>query len=280
VNRACLVGLLAATVLAGGLVQVPGDASHQAAADPGPELGERVFVLSMEGNAFNGETWPDTPLLEAYAGEELTFLVLVPPRAEMHTFHLHGHPWEDPGQDRTIDTVMLDPGESHAFRVTAGLEAGHAGEWLYHCHVSEHFAAGMWGLLKVYPYAMQVDGPLEELTVELSGEDGPVTGASFEAHLREEQGPVAGGEVGEGTPVEVDVEERGGGSYELEPRLPADAGGQLVLTSHHDRGESRARLDLTADGYETVRDVEPANGAAEEALGDVGLAGGVPGQSE
>lgn len=248
---------LALLALAPALVGLAPTDTAQAQLGPGPELGERAFVLGMEGHRFNGQTWPDTPLLEAYAGETMRFAVHVPAFAEMHTFHLHGHPWEDPDTGDFIDAVRLDAGQTHRFTQTAGLGEGHAGDWFYHCHVETHFQGSMWGLLRVYPYAVQVDGDLKELTVRLTDGERGLEEATFSAHLRQGPDQVTPATVGEGQPVDLHVEELGEGRYRVTPDLAAAATGELVLTSHHDEGESVARLDLTATGYELDRDVVP-----------------------
>lgn len=254
--RAAALALLA---LGPALAALPGlQGSAGAGEDPLIHLGQRAYVLAMQENHFNGREWPDTPLLEAYEGERMRLLIHVPITAEMHTFHLHGHPWIDPGTGDYIDAVRLDAGESHRFNQTAGLAAGHAGDWFYHCHVSTHFDQGMWGLLRVYPYAMQVIGDLDGLTVTLADDGEGLEQATFDARLRQGPDQVTGATVGGGEPVDVAVTELGDGRYHLVPELDPGASGELVLVSHHDEGESLARLDLIPDGgYEIDRDVAP-----------------------
>lgn len=116
----------------------------------GVDLPDRVYVLVMSGHSFNGQDYPNTPLLQAVAGETAQFTVVVPPNAEAHTFHLHGHPWLVEG-GRVIDTILLQPGESHTFTVTAGGDDEHPGDWMYHCHVDTHVQQGMWGVFRVHP---------------------------------------------------------------------------------------------------------------------------------
>lgn len=238
---------LAPVALADGLVD---ELASEDGADDAPlvRTGERVFALTMERNHFNGRTWPDTPLLEAYAGETMRFVVHVPAGAEMHTFHLHGHPWEDPDTGRTIDAVMLDPTQTHRFTQTAGLGEGHSGDWLYHCHVGSHFEEGMWGLLRVYPYQVGVEGPLDALDLRLEQDGEGLEDASVDAILRDEAGdPSADGAL-EGEPVPVDTVERGSGVYGVAPEIPDGADGELVLRTHHGEGTSLARLDLDGEG--------------------------------
>ena len=38
---------------------------------------------------------------------------------DFHTFHIHGHRWEDAGRRRVIDNVTLGPGDSFTARVTS-----------------------------------------------------------------------------------------------------------------------------------------------------------------
>lgn len=256
--------LLALVPLTGLAVGLPSDAG----ADPGPYTGERLFVLVMEREHFNGQTWPSTPLLEAYEGERMRFVVHTLSGGGMHTFHLHGHPWEanDEARFGFIDAIRLDGGETHDFTARAGLGAGHAGDWFYHCHVTSHFGEGMWGLLRVYPYAIDVEGPLDELTLTLVDDGEGLEGASFQAHLREAQGPVSAGQAGQGESVDLTVEEEGDGRYTVRPDLADTSEGQLVLTANHERGQSVARLDLTAAGYELSRDVVPEDASTPSSL--------------
>lgn len=130
----------------------------------GPALGEiyvetapdRSFVLVMSGHAFNGLKYPETPFLEAVAGEKVQFTIIVPPTAEAHTFHLHGHPWFLPSKGAMIDTILLQPGDVHSFTVTAGGIDKESGDWMYHCHFDEHVEGGMWGVFRVYPKGTEV----------------------------------------------------------------------------------------------------------------------------
>lgn len=122
-----------------------------------PAVPDRVFVIPFNHLDATARAKASgsmgLPLLEAKVGEVLEFRVVnadpVP-----HVFHLHGHPWVDPDTGAVIDAVPLVPGqqESHTFTVVAGLEAGHAGDWFYHCHIGYDAAnAAMWGVLRVHP---------------------------------------------------------------------------------------------------------------------------------
>ncbi len=229
---------------------------HLPKIDPDLSTGDRVHVLLMEGNNFNGETWPNTPLLEAYAGERMHFIVHTLPGAEMHTFHLHGHPWEDLETGNIIDTVLLHPSQTHLFTVTAGLDDEHHGDWLYHCHVTSHFNEGMWGLLRVYPHTMTPTGPLDDLTITLTdANQDPVTDATItlrhDANAPTDPTPQT---TDQGTPIQATVHETRPGTYTIQPDLPPSAEGELIIQAHHPTGDTLTRLTLEPDGtYEENR---------------------------
>lgn len=192
-----------------------------------PAIPDRAFVLVMAGSSFNGMTHPDTPLLEAYLGEDLRFTVAVPPLMEPHTFHLHGHPWFFPEKGRHVDTVLLRPGETHSFDVVAGGPDAMPGDWMYHCHVADHQAAGMWGILRVYNYTTQASDAPGGLLVTLHRLGVPVEGA----HLVVER---------DGAALPAQVEPLGEGRYQVRG---VPAGVPLVVTAHHaELGVSVARL--------------------------------------
>lgn len=69
-----------------------------------------------------------------------------------HPMHLHGHTFRvltrngNPGRyQEWQDTVLMDPGE----RVEIAFVADNPGDWMFHCHVLEHQAGGMMGVVRV-----------------------------------------------------------------------------------------------------------------------------------
>ena len=69
-----------------------------------------------------------------------------------HPIHLHGHSFRviarngEPTRHREWqDTVMMAPRE----RVDIALVADNPGDWMFHCHILEHQAAGMMGVIRV-----------------------------------------------------------------------------------------------------------------------------------
>ena len=143
-------------------------------------VGARVIDIHMQGGAmgnlesarFEGETVPlrqlarehsklwafngivggyDHLLAELALGEVAVLRVRNDTRWE-HAMHLHGHhfwvnsrEFGEAGRDVLRDTYLMAPGE------TADLVfiADNPGLWLFHCHMMEHHAAGMGGVISV-----------------------------------------------------------------------------------------------------------------------------------
>jgi FtsP/CotA-like multicopper oxidase with cupredoxin domain len=66
--------------------------------------------------------------------------------------HLHGHAFRVIGRDgrptryrEWQDTVLMAPRE----RVEIAFVADNPGDWMFHCHILEHQAAGMMGVIRV-----------------------------------------------------------------------------------------------------------------------------------
>jgi FtsP/CotA-like multicopper oxidase with cupredoxin domain len=69
-----------------------------------------------------------------------------------HPIHLHGHSFRVIGRDgkptrfrEWQDTVLMTPRE----RVEIAFVADNPGDWMFHCHILEHQAAGMMGVIRV-----------------------------------------------------------------------------------------------------------------------------------
>jgi FtsP/CotA-like multicopper oxidase with cupredoxin domain len=58
---------------------------------------------------------------------------------EFHVFHLHGHRWWD--GVRWTDSQILGP----SMALTVEYTEDNPGDWLYHCHVTDHMMGGMVG---------------------------------------------------------------------------------------------------------------------------------------
>ena len=69
-----------------------------------------------------------------------------------HPMHLHGHAFRVTARDgqptryqEWQDTVLMAPRE----RVEIAFVADNPGDWMFHCHILEHQAAGMMGVIRV-----------------------------------------------------------------------------------------------------------------------------------
>ena len=69
-----------------------------------------------------------------------------------HPIHLHGHVFRVRSQNgkevlprQFADTVLMDPDS----RAEIAFVADNPGDWMLHCHVLEHQAAGMMALVRV-----------------------------------------------------------------------------------------------------------------------------------
>lgn len=81
----------------------------------------------------------NTPTVSAKVGDDVAFHV-IGFDSNFHTFHLHGHRWQDPN-----GTFVDNPGFGPNETVTARFIEDNPGRWLWHCHVFTHQDAGMAG---------------------------------------------------------------------------------------------------------------------------------------
>jgi FtsP/CotA-like multicopper oxidase with cupredoxin domain len=130
--------------IAGGLY---GALSISAPGEPRPDHEFVVFFesqlgfMTIDGRAFVG----NTPIFRAKVGDLVQWDVLAL-GDDFHTFHVHGHRWQDPsGAFRDVQTV----GPADSFRIRWKEDA--PGTWLYHCHVEGHMMNGMIGIYVVSP---------------------------------------------------------------------------------------------------------------------------------
>lgn len=81
---------------------------------------------------------PAAPLFEAERGRQVR-LTFRNDTAFPHGMHLHGHHVLDPRTGFWRDTVLVERGET----VEVAFVAENPGDWMLHCHMLEHQAAGM-----------------------------------------------------------------------------------------------------------------------------------------
>src|SRR4051812_24413491 len=119
---------------------------------------------------------PATPTPRSYKGDPTKMRIVHAGTEMFHIFHMHGggirwrfNPQADPSFDyqdtglnkhpkelsasARLDSQSIGPGESYNLEIeggAGGVQQG-AGEFLFHCHISEHYVGGgMWGFWRVH----------------------------------------------------------------------------------------------------------------------------------
>ena len=97
--------------------------------------------------AINGYVFGNLPGLEMNEGERVRwYLFGLGSERDFHTAHWHGLRVIEEGRRRT-DVVELLP----ASMKVADMIADNPGSWLFHCHVADHMAEGMFARVTVHP---------------------------------------------------------------------------------------------------------------------------------
>jgi hypothetical protein len=125
------------------------EAQEQLAATGGSDAWTKFQQLKEAGqrHAINGYIYGNLPGLDMNEGERVRwYLFALGSENDQHTAHWHGLRVMDEGRRRT-DTVELLP----ASMKVADMVADNPGQWLFHCHVEEHMANGMFARVTVYP---------------------------------------------------------------------------------------------------------------------------------
>jgi hypothetical protein len=112
-------------------------------------LYQAALVDGADGVAATGHVMD--PLLTLRRGRSYV-LEMVNDTAWPHPIHLHGHSFRVIARDGAPtehrewrDTVLMAPRE----RVDVAFVADNPGDWMFHCHVLEHQAGGMMGVIRV-----------------------------------------------------------------------------------------------------------------------------------
>jgi len=119
---------------------------------------------------------PATIIPRGYQGDPTKMRILHAGSEMFHVFHLHGggirwrynpvadhtFDYQDTGLNKKpktqlspstrLDSQAFGPGESYNLEIeggAGGVQQG-AGEFLFHCHIAEHYISGMWGFWRVY----------------------------------------------------------------------------------------------------------------------------------
>jgi FtsP/CotA-like multicopper oxidase with cupredoxin domain len=146
-----------AIVLAGGargrLAEAELDGRMQSLRD----IAQQGYAWALNGKVTRADRHDHAPMLALKRGETC-LLAFVNETAWHHPMHLHGHAFRVAARGPAAegapkptphrewrDTVLVAPGE----RVEVAFVADNPGDWMLHCHVLEHQAAGMMATIRV-----------------------------------------------------------------------------------------------------------------------------------
>ncbi|XAS67571.1 multicopper oxidase domain-containing protein [Micrococcaceae bacterium Sec5.7] len=151
---------------------------------------DRLNVAPLqEAHAYASYTFgdPSTPMPRGYRADPTKFRILHAGSEMFHVFHMHGggirwrfnpvadttynyadtglnkHPLEASDSER-LDSQAFGPGESYNLEIeggAGGVQQG-AGDFLFHCHIAEHYVSGMWSFWRVYDTRQSDFAPLAD----------------------------------------------------------------------------------------------------------------------
>jgi hypothetical protein len=127
---------------------------------------------------YNSYTYgdPATPMPRGYLGDPTKIRILHAGGELFHVYHLHGggirwrlnphadhtYDYADTGLDKhpkaqlspstRLDSQSFGPGESYDLEIEGGAGGVQqsAGDFLYHCHIAEHYVSGMWSFWRAF----------------------------------------------------------------------------------------------------------------------------------
>src|SRR6516162_3043498 len=112
-----------------------------------PNVDPATLKEGSERHTINGYIYGNLPGLDINEGERVRWYLLgLGSENDLHTPHWHGLRVIEEGKRQT-DTVELLP----ASMKVADMVADNPGDWLFHCHVADHMANGMFALVTVHP---------------------------------------------------------------------------------------------------------------------------------
>jgi FtsP/CotA-like multicopper oxidase with cupredoxin domain len=136
---------------------------------------KRVLVV------VNGRSWPHTERLQGTVGDTVQWRI-INASADSHPMHLHGFYFRVDGRGNGIDDKRFAPtvaewGNTEPMPPGATIDLTwipeRAGNWLFHCHLPDHFAArGSLGLARPAPVpgaSHAAHGPMNHALQEMNG---------------------------------------------------------------------------------------------------------------
>ncbi|KAI9022466.1 Cupredoxin [Hyaloraphidium curvatum] len=112
------------------------------------------FIESNLMHSINGRMYNNLDGLEMVVGQRVRWMTFAfGNEVDLHTAHWHGNTLVEAGTSRRTDVIPLLPASFHVATMTAN----EPGQWLFHCHVSDHIHAGMMVSYHVKANATQPD---------------------------------------------------------------------------------------------------------------------------
>ena len=113
---------------------------------------EQQMVEDGQRHTINGLSYGNLHGLDLNEGERVRwYLFGLGGEEDIHSPHWHGMTVVEDGQRRT-DVIELMPGSMKV----ADMVADNPGTWLFHCHVADHMANGMFARVTVHPAASPI----------------------------------------------------------------------------------------------------------------------------
>jgi FtsP/CotA-like multicopper oxidase with cupredoxin domain len=115
-------------------------------------MGMGGATWAMNGTSMTGDGQPNMPPLVALKRGQSCVLALRNETAWWHPMHLHGHSFRvisRNGKPNPLrewrDTFLVPPRES----ADIAFVADNPGDWMFHCHVTDHQEAGMMSVIRI-----------------------------------------------------------------------------------------------------------------------------------
>ena len=115
-------------------------------------MGHDSATWAMNGMSMTGNGQPNMPPLFTIQRGKSCVLALRNDTMWWHPMHLHGHSFRVVRRNGNLnprrewrDTVLVSPRES----ADLSFVADHPGDWMFHCHVTDHQEAGMMGIIRI-----------------------------------------------------------------------------------------------------------------------------------
>lgn len=122
-------------------------------------ISEGVVCPNCVGEEVHHDSWvfgdPSAPILRGYVGDPARIRLFHGGQKETHVFHYHVHQWFEDPQDLSstiVDAQAISPQSHYTIDPLYGLGSlqGSFGDIIIHCHLYPHFAAGMWGMNRIF----------------------------------------------------------------------------------------------------------------------------------